>query len=68
MLRMLQAPWMPGQVGIREEQVADAVRFAKDLRNRYGLLQLVFDLGVQEEMIAGLSAFYRAEGERHAQR
>ena len=67
MLQSLQAPWTPGQVGIREEQVADAVRYAKDLRNRYGLLQLLFDLGVQEDMIKGLTDFYRAEGERHAQ-
>ncbi len=64
-LKMLQAPWAPSQVGIRPEEVAGAVRYAKDLRNRYGLLQLLFDLGLQDEMISGLTAFYRKELEQH---
>ncbi len=68
LLRGLGAPYRPDQLGIADKMVADAVRFAKDLRNRYGLLQLLFDLGLQRELAAGLLDFFAAERDRDAAR
>lgn len=39
------APVNPHEVGISAQQIEDGVLYAKELRNRYGLLQILFDLG-----------------------
>ncbi len=49
LLQELHAPVKPWQVNISDEEIVDAVIAAKELRNRYGLLQLLFDLGLLEK-------------------
>lgn len=46
----LGAPYNPEQVGVGSDMVADSIIVAKEVRNRYGLLQLLWDLGIAEEM------------------
>lgn len=50
MLVMLRGANRPGQVGIRKDQVHDAIMYAKELRNRYTVLQLMWDLGKLPEI------------------
>ena len=47
---MLRGANRPGQVGIRKDQVHDAIMYAKELRNRYTVLQLMWDLGKLPEI------------------
>lgn len=49
LLKSMDAPYLPSQVGVSDEEVRRAVICAKELRNRYGLLQLLYDLGVIRE-------------------
>lgn len=49
MLRGLDAPAEPAEVGIGREHVRNAIVAAKELRDRFGLLQLLFDLGLIKE-------------------
>lgn len=54
MLRMLAesgGPVHPDQVGVRPEDVRDALLCAWLLRPRFTLLKLAFDLGVLEEIV-----------------
>ncbi len=43
-LEMLDAPRLPKDVGLSAEYVHDGVLYAKELRNRYTVLQLLWDL------------------------
>lgn len=45
MLKLIGAPTRPLEEGIEPWLVSDSILYAKELRNRYGLLQLLFDLG-----------------------
>lgn len=47
MLHMLGAPVKPSEVGISDKQVEYAVKTAKELRNRFGILQMRFDLQME---------------------
>ncbi|WP_196593424.1 sn-glycerol-1-phosphate dehydrogenase [Pectinatus sottacetonis] len=49
LMRKINAPYHPAQIGVTEEMVKNAIIYAKELRNRYGILQLLFDCGWQEE-------------------
>lgn len=53
-LLSLQAPADPIAVGIDRETFINSFLYAKDLRNRYGLLQLLYDLGLGEEIAASV--------------
>lgn len=46
-LQSMNAPTAPEQVGIDHKMFADSIRYAKEIRNRYGLLQILFDLGIE---------------------
>lgn len=46
MLARYGAPVNPHEVGISSQQIEDGIVVAKELRNRYGLLQILFDLGL----------------------
>lgn len=48
-LKSVAAAYRPSQVGIDDEMVKDSVLLAKEVRVRYGLLQLLWDLGLLEE-------------------
>ncbi len=46
----LSAPASPEEVGIDRDTFIESFLAAKELRNRYALLQLLFDLGLLEEL------------------
>lgn len=48
-LKTVNAPFYPKQIGIDKDVFRRSIYYAKELRNRFGLLQIVFDLGLREE-------------------
>lgn len=48
-LRELGAPVLPAEVGVDRELARRGILWAKEVRDRYTLLQLLFDLGIAEE-------------------
>lgn len=59
LLKSVNAPYRPEQVGIDEQLTHDAVILAKEVRVRYGLLQMLWDLGKQEEYANYLVEYYK---------
>lgn len=49
-LSLLGAPVNPMSIGIEKAAFMNSFMIAKDLRNRYGLLQILFDLGLTQEI------------------
>ena len=54
----LEAPVSPAQLEIDRYMVKDSVMVAKEVRNRYTLLQLLWDLGILEEMAEEIADDY----------
>lgn len=48
-MKKIDEPYRPDQVGITPEMLKIAIVYAKELRNRYGLLQLLYDFGKLED-------------------
>lgn len=46
LLKEVHAPVYPNQIGVSDKEVFNAVIAAKELRNRYGLLQMLYDFGL----------------------
>ena len=44
----LGAPTKPAQIGISPQLVEDAILLAKEVRNRFTLLQILWDTGLSE--------------------
>ena len=51
----LEAPVDPRDVGIDGDTVYDSIRYAKELRPRYTVLQLLWDLGLLDSFAVRLS-------------
>ena len=49
MIRGLDGPVRPADIGIDESAVYNAILYAKEIRNRYTILQLLWDLNLLEE-------------------
>lgn len=47
-LLSMDAPYSPAQLDVSPELLKQGIYFAKDLRNRFGLLQILFDFHMQE--------------------
>ena len=47
-LKSMDAPYYPEQIKVTKDVFKRSIYYAKDLRNRFGLLQLLFDLELQE--------------------
>lgn len=58
-LKSVEAAYRPMQVGIDETMTRDGVILAKEVRVRYGLLQLLWDLGLLEDYSTAFVAYYR---------
>lgn len=54
-LTKLQAPAHPAQIDVDREMFFESILYAKELRNRYGLLQILQDLGLQEDFARRLT-------------
>lgn len=50
LLKKMEAPYLPVQIGVDNITLKNSVLYAKDLRNRFGLLQLLYDINKIEEM------------------
>ncbi|WP_196593134.1 sn-glycerol-1-phosphate dehydrogenase [Pectinatus sottacetonis] len=48
-MKKVQEPFLPRQIGITPQLLRDTIIYAKEMRNRYGVLQLLFDCGKLEE-------------------
>lgn len=49
-LKSLDAPTRPEEVGVSREYVADGILYAKELRERYTILQLLWDIDCLSQM------------------
>lgn len=58
-LKSIEAAYRPEQVGIEDTLVKDGVILAKEVRVRYGLLQLLWDLGLLEEYSDKFVEYYK---------
>ena len=59
LLKSVEASYRPEQVGIDEAMAKDSVILAKEVRVRYGLLQLLWDLGMLEEYSEVFVDYYK---------
>lgn len=50
LLKEMNAPVTPKEIKIDVNVVKNSIIYAKELRNRYGILQLLFDIGMLEEL------------------
>lgn len=48
LLKSLDAPYCPCQIGLPIPMVQEGIQVGKEVRNRYTLLQLLWDLGLEE--------------------
>ena len=62
LLLSLDAPVHPEQIGVSLQEVREAVLYAKEVRDRYTLLQLLWDLDLAEEFADRLTAYYSPQG------
>ncbi|WP_066645007.1 sn-glycerol-1-phosphate dehydrogenase [Christensenella timonensis] len=58
-LNGIGAPYLPCQIGVDEQMARDGIIYAKELRNRYGLLQLLFDGGIAQGMAGDAMGFLK---------
>ncbi|MGI5963832.1 MAG: sn-glycerol-1-phosphate dehydrogenase [Lawsonibacter sp.] len=50
LMQELQAPYLPGQIGVDRELLRDTLCYCKEVRARYTILQLLWDLGRLEDL------------------
>ena len=58
LLLSLDAPVHPDQIGVSLRELREAVLYAKEVRDRYTLLQLLWDLGLAEDFAGRLEEDY----------
>lgn len=49
-LESLDSPYLPGQIGIGPKMLKDTFLYAKEVRARYTILQMIWDLGELDEL------------------
>lgn len=57
-LLSVRLPINPLQVGVDAGMIFDCVRYAKEVRNRYTILQLLWDLGLSEQYAAMVRDYF----------
>ena len=63
MMASLGEPVNPRQIGISSELVRDAVILAKEVRNRFTILQVLWDLGLLDTYAEKVAEYFRSEQE-----
>ena len=58
LLASLGAPINPAQIGVSSELVEDAVILAKEVRDRFTLLQVLWDTGLLDEYAKMIAAYF----------
>jgi len=61
LLAKLNAPTCPADFGIEAASVRNAVLYAKDVRDRFTLLQLLWDLGLLPQFADDVTALFTAD-------
>lgn len=61
LLKQMNAACVPGDVEVKKEYVYDSLRYAKELRDRYTVLQLMWDIGMLPDIAEGLVKKYCTE-------
>jgi glycerol-1-phosphate dehydrogenase [NAD(P)+] len=59
-LSLLGAPNNPTSIGIDKTTFLNSFKVAKDLRNRFGLLQILFDLGLTSEIAEEVWEYFQS--------
>ena len=59
LLASLDAPITPAAIGVDEEEVRDCVIYAKEVRPRFTVLQMLWDLGLPEEYGQRMVDYFR---------
>ena len=59
LLASLDAPIAPAQIDVDEEEVRDCVIYAKEVRARFTVLQMIWDLGLSEEYGKRMVEYFR---------
>ena len=67
LLLSLDAPVNPEQIGVSLQLVEDGVQIAKEVRDRYTVLQILWDLGLSENYSQKLVSYYEKEQEVYYQ-
>lgn len=60
-LKSLDAPYYPAQIGFDSERLYNALVYAKETRARYTMLSMMADLGVTEELAQKVTDFVSKE-------
>lgn len=55
-MKKLQAAYRPSQIHVSQELVEQSILYAKEIRNRYAILQLLFDIGKLEAAAKDIAA------------
>ena len=62
-LRQLDAPTKPAEIGVEREMAWQAIMYAKEIRDRYTVLQLLWDLGELENFADSVvNEYYNSYG------
>ena len=56
-LKSLDAPYYPAQIGFDADMLRNALIYAKETRARYTMLSMIADLGMLEELADKVVAF-----------
>ena len=64
LLASLDAPINPAQIGISSVMVEDAILLAKEVRNRYTILQLLWDLGLLSKYAKDTASYFAEEDQK----
>lgn len=57
-LKLVGAPACPQDLGLDETHLRNALRYAKDTRYRYSVLQLIWDLGIEDKIIEKVADYF----------
>jgi len=57
-LTTVGAPFNPKEIGVDSELVFDSIIYAKEIRNRYTVLQLAWDLGLLEDYATAIKDYF----------
>lgn len=55
LLKTIHAPYNPKQIGVDRNIFFHSIIYAKEVRNRFGLLQMLFDLGISQKFASDLT-------------
>ena len=50
LLKSLDSSWLPGQIEVDADMLRNTLRYGKEVRARYTILQMIWDLGLLEKL------------------